>query len=266
MTIHREQAPLQRVVFELRYRFGFTYLDVCGHTINTIQKTSPEWILRSDSPNPQAASLVSLRNGCMLNLSSLKLDLSLEKPIGDGTISDEDFKSFMEQTNETSAIIIDLLGLNDFSRIGFRAWYLFEKDSREQSEKWLLNLGLYSFSDFFKKKFAGDLESAGVAVVVVGTDAKYRIAFNAVERQAQFDFGQGLLNIPARSLHKDQHEHLQRQIEVKKRMRQNPEFAVMIDVDCFVDDPEVVEPINFIRKNVEEYTRVLESIPDNMRR
>ena len=266
MTIHGEQALLQRVVFELKYRFGFIYLDVCGHTVNTIQKTSPEWILRSDSPNPQAAPLVSLRNGSVLNFSSLKLDLSLEKPIGDGTLSDEDFKDFVEQTNETSAIIIDLLGLNDFSRIGFRAWYLFAKDSREQSEKWLLDLGLYSFSDFFKNKFAGDLESAGVSVVVAGTDAKYRIAFNGVERQAQFDFGQGLLNIPARSLNKGQREHLQKQMEVKKRMRQNPEFAIMIDIDCFVDDPEIIEPTDFIQKNVEEYTRVLESIPDNMRR
>ena len=104
-----------------------------------------------------------------------------------------------------------------------------------------------------------------VAIVVVGTDAKYRIAFNGVERQAQFDFGQGLLNIPARSLHKGQHEHLQKQLEIKKRMRQNPEFAIMIDIDCFVDDPEIIEPTNFIWKNVEEYTRILKDIPDNRR-
>lgn len=262
MRIRGEDGLLQRVVFELRYRFGFSFLDSCGSTLNSIQKTHSEWILRGETPNPQGAPLVSLDNGCVFNFSSNKMDFSLEKPVGDGTLTDSDFKHFLEQTDAVSAIVIDRLGLRDFSRIGVRCWYLFGKGTKEESEKWLLDLGLYSFADSFVKAFAGTMDSAGVSIVLSGSKAKYRLAFNGVEQQAQFDFGQGLLNIPAHSLGSGQKEHLKKQLEVKKRMRQNPEYASMIDIDCFVEDPTEIDPAAYIRESVSEYTKALGAMTD----
>jgi len=72
---------LQRVVFELRYRHGFTYLDACGRTLNKIQDEYPEWILTTDQPNPQSAPLISINNACIFNFSALKFDFSLENQL-----------------------------------------------------------------------------------------------------------------------------------------------------------------------------------------
>ena len=260
MIIKGRESVLQRVVFELKYRYGYTYLDVCGRTVNLIQKDYPEWILRGNDPNPQNAPLLSMKNGCIFNFSVLKHDLSLEKPIGEGPLPQEDLDDFINQVELLSAIVIDQLGLKVFSRVGFRAWYIFPCDSEQESEKWLLDLGIYKISENVSTEFGGQILSAGIAIIILGEDRKFRIAFNGVERQAQIDFGQGILNIPSRSLHAGQKDFLKQQVAIKRRMRQNPEFAAMIDVDCFIDDPKIINPAQFIHTSIAQYTKALESI------
>lgn len=260
MIIKGKKSILQRIVFELKYRYGFTYLDACGRTVNKIQKEYPEWILRGNEPNPQNAPLISMKNSCIFNFSALKLDLSLERPIGERSLLQEDLDEFIDQFESLSAIVIDQLGLEIFTRIGFRAWHIFPCESEQDSEQWLLNLGLYSISEKVHTGFGGQIESAGVSIIILGEDRKFRIAFNGVERQAQIDFGQGLLNIPSRSLHKGQKEFLKKQLAIRGRMRQNPGFAAMIDIDCFIDDPEIVNPAQFVRTSIDQYTNTLESI------
>jgi len=59
LTIKAKAAILHKIVFEVRYRYGYTYLDKCGKTINLIMRDAPEWIVRADQPNPQLAPMVS---------------------------------------------------------------------------------------------------------------------------------------------------------------------------------------------------------------
>jgi len=77
-----KSSILQKIVFELRYRYGYTYLDKCGRVINLIQREIPEWVPQADQVNPQNAPLVSLTNACLFNFSSHSLSFSLEKPLG----------------------------------------------------------------------------------------------------------------------------------------------------------------------------------------
>lgn len=251
-------AILQKVIFEIRYRHGFRYLDVCGSIINTLQKESSEWIHARET-NPQGGSLVSLMNGCILNFSSLKIDLTLERPTGEGPLNDEDFEGFLRQVDIAPEIVIDRLSVTDISRMGFRAFYLFPKNDMKASENWLLSLNVYSFSDSLIRAFGGDVEATSALIVLFGNSAKYRISFSGVERQAQIDFGQVLLNVQSRNLSQNQREHLKKQIEVKRRMRQNPEFAVQLDIDCSLDDPKEIKAARFIQECIEEYSSKLES-------
>ncbi len=251
--IRGQEALLHKLVFDVRYRFGFSYLDSCGRTANTIMREFPEWILRSDSPNPQNAPLVSLRNGCLFNFSALKYSLSLERPTGEAPLSDEDASLFSDQAESMHPIVADNLGLEDFTRVGFRAWYLFPCSSKDESEKWLTDCGCYTVAPHLVSAFGSQIDSSSMSVVVQGEDRKYRIAFNGVERRAEIDIGQGILGVRARDLHEGQREFLVKQERAKARLRQSPEYAVMIDVDGFQEDPEVVAPKDFVASCLERF-------------
>ena len=255
MFIQNKQAIIQRIVFELRYQYGYTYLDVCGHTINTIQKEYPVWILQQGAPDPQVAPLISMKNGCIFNFSSRKLDFSIEKKLGGESLNDKDSKYFIGQVNSLSAIVIDQLGLEIFNRIGLRVWYLFPGKNMQDIEEWLLKLGIYSINKEFETLLNCKIKSTGFSVVLSGEDKSYRLSFNGVEQKTQIDIGQGILNINPRSLPNKQKEVLKEQMMVKKRLLQNPEFAAMIDIDSFIENPELVEPENFIKSSFDFHNK-----------
>ncbi len=260
MRIKKKESILQRLVFELRYRYGYSYLDVCGRTINVIQKDFPEWIVRNDQPNPQNAPFVSISNTCAFNFSSHKLDFSLEKPMGKGGLQEKEISEFINQVEALCDIVIDLLGLKIFTRMGFRSWYIFACENKEDAENWLINLGLHYVSPELIKAFEGKLESLGMSMVINGIDRYYRLSLTGVERTAQIDLGQGILNINAHSLHKDQRKFLLDKEKVKRRILQNPEFAAMIDIDSYIEDPETINTSDFIVSSMNQYTKSLESI------
>lgn len=256
MQIKGKPSILQKVVFELKYQYGFTYLDKCGRTINAIMREQPEWTVR-DSPGPRASSLVSMRNGCSFNFSSFNYNFSLERPVGGDPLSDKDMADFIEQVDLISSIVNDHLGLKEFTRIGFRAWHLFGCESKEEAESWLSNLGLYVMQEPLISAFGGEKEVLGVTIVVSGSDRKYRIAFNAVERQAEIDLGEAILTVQASKLSGGQRKFLLDQEKVKRRMRANPKYPAMIDIDAFQEEPLSVEPRDFIKTSHEEITKRL---------
>ena len=245
-SIRGKEAILHKIVFELRYHYGMTYLDRCGRTVNAIMRDHPEWTLLSDHPNPQDAPLVSLANSAVFHFSGRKIDLSLERPIGEDPLSIDDVERFSGQVDALAASVIDQLGLEEFSRIGFRAWFVFSCHSKEEAEQWLQSLGCYSTSEGLAVAFAGEVEATNFAVVIAGDDRKFRIAFNGVERQAQLDIGQGILNVRVRDLHEKQKKVLVEQQKIKARMLRSPEHAAMVDVDAYQEDPAIVEPRSFV--------------------
>jgi hypothetical protein len=245
MFIKGKPSILQKLVFELRYRSGFTYLDKCGRTLNAIMRFQPEWV-PSNQPNPESTNLVSINSGCRFSFSYSSLIFSLEKPIGGDSLAQNEVRGFIEQVEFVSQIVIDQLGLDDFSRIGFRVWYLFNCRSKEEAEQWLQDLGFYSITEQTNEAFPGTLEATNFTAIIVGADRKFRIALNGVENQAQMDIGQEILNVRASSLSKDQKKVLQQQEKVKHRMLVNPSYAAMIDVDAFQEEPLSVDPKDFI--------------------
>jgi hypothetical protein len=254
--IHGKQPLLQKVVFDVRYHFGYTYLDNCGRCLNMIMHDHPEWFMR-DGASPSSAPLVSLTNSACLNFSSTRYDLSIEKVPGEDPVSEEDVLEFFSQSDYIHDIISTHLGLAEFSRIGFRAWYLFGCDSEDEAERWLKSLGCYTISPALPSAFKGTLEDTGVSVLITGPDRKYRIAFHGVQRTAQVDFGQGLLTLQPRYMHTGQKKALAERERLKKRMRQNPDFAAMIDIDAFQENPHVIAPSRFLQSSKEQFLPML---------
>ena len=258
----RGKVPiLYKIAFEMRYRRGYTYLDRCGKTLNAIMQESPEWVLKGEQVSPQNAALVSMDNQCSLNFSSHKMDFGIEQSMG-GEIRDHEFEKFVEQVDLVSAIVIDQLSLRDFTRIGMRLWYLFRCKDKAESETWLASLGLFSISDSLRTKFGGELESAGIAVVIVGEDRKFRISLNGVEQSSLIDLGTELMLVRGSGLSSEQGKILGESASRSKRVQIPSQFAAMIDIDAYQDEPLTVDPRDFIvTSRFNPMERLISAIP-----
>jgi hypothetical protein len=59
--------------------------------------------------------------------------------------------------------------------------------------------------------------------------------------------------VRASSLSKDQNKFLQKQVQARSRMRANPEYAAMIDIDAFQEEPPSVDPRDFIETSAQQF-------------
>ncbi len=259
MFVRGKPSLLHKVVFELRYRHGFTYLDRCGKTLNAIMKSSPEWILRSDQVGPNNAPLVSTENQCTFSFSSQKLDFSIEQSPRN-ELTKTDIEKFAEQVGLVSTLVIDQLSLKEFSRIGLRVWHMFPCNDKAESEKFLTDLPAFAISSDLITAFGGSVTSVGVAVVISGDDRDYRVGFSCVERLALIDLGSELLSIRKTGLSPEQQRSLSRQGSSEpNRVYSQPAFAAMIDIDSSREEPEWPDPVDFVLTSLTESTRRLEN-------
>lgn len=258
LQILGKPALYHKFIYEVRYEHGLVYLDRCGTTANRIIESDPEWVVREDAVSPQGAPLVHAGSGIQFNFGTQKYDFSLNQPIGkETTLTRADIDLFITKVHAVSAIVHHELELKAFLREGFRVWYLFATESDEDSEKWIASLGAFQVSPSVTAAFAGHLSSETHVVVITARDRKFRAAVTAVERLEILDLGTDALKTLPRSLPKGQREALLTHLRAKLRVVSNPQFAVMVDVDAFVENPIEIEPADFIRQSLEEIETAL---------
>lgn len=242
-----------KVVFEIRYRQGYTYLDRCGRTINLIQEYHPDWILTGGGqPSAQGATMFNVETGSKFSFSSLKIDVGIDRPSRDGDLDEQKIQVLSREAEELTAIVIDQLGLAEFSRIGCRVWYLFPTQTAEDAMKFLESLNLFDVSSTLTSAFGGEREAASFAVTINGQDRKFRVGFETVERTIEVDLGDAVVNVPVQLL--PSHERKKALIEQQKtasRRRKHPPFAAIIDVDAYREQPAFVKPGEFLLSSVE---------------
>jgi len=256
---------LIKVVFELRYRQGYTYLDRCGRTINLIQEYHPEWILAgSNQPNPQMAPLIHVETGAKFSFSSLKLDIGLERPLREGEVDDEKIKNLADQADELTSIVIDQLGLAEFTRLGFRIWYLFPSDTREDARQFMSDLGLFDVRPKLLSAFAGEQEETSAVIIINGQDRKFRFATEVTERTMEVDLGDAVVNLPIQALPSEQRKkaRLEQQKSASRR-RKYPPFATMIDIDAYREDPAAMpKPSEFMLSSLDYAIKGVRALGD----
>lgn len=248
MHIRGKPSNLYKLVFELRYQYGYTYLDRCGKTINAIMRACPEWVLKGEQATPQGTALVSLANQSLFNFSSLKMDFGIEQS-ATGQLARSEVEQFLTQVDLLTVIVIDQLGLKEFTRIGLRAWYLFPSPSKEDAESWIQNLGVMKISESITSEFEGQVESVGISLVLAGTDRKYRIGLNGVEKSAMIDLGSEIMAVRTSALTQDKDRLPKGQ---NRRVYSPPSFGVMIDIDCYQEDPISIEPRDFVETSLSQ--------------
>lgn len=252
MNLRGIKALCHKVVFEVRYDHGLTYLDRCGTTANRIIAAFPEWVLADEGANPQNAPLVSLSSGAQFNFGPLKYDFSLEQPTNSETgLTKGDLDVFASQGDLVGRIVQEELELKIFSREGFRVWYVFGATSEKHANQLLSGIQAFHIDPIVTEAFSGELESQGYVAVIAGKDRKFRISANVVERLEQLNVGTQSLKTLPRRLPTKQREALLEQLREKRRVVANPQFALMIDVDCYLDNPIDIAPTDFIHKSLE---------------
>jgi hypothetical protein len=239
-TLVRGKEPLlRRMLCELRYQDGQLYLDHCGRLLKRLMKEAPEWVV-APNPTPQGTSAYNVRMGIQLVFAMSAASLSLDKTTADDVIGTDELEGFLDQLDSTLSLVLDELEVTEFTRLGYREQYYFPCDNKEESERWLLDLGLVTVCPTLGQAFSSTLESVGVAIATQGTDCRYRIGLNTVERSAQIPFGETTLTVQASAAPKDQRKVLVESLKVKRQRQVNSAFAVVLDLDAFLLDP--VEP------------------------
>lgn len=261
MNIQGRQSICHKIAYEVQYKHGYTYLDRCGNMINKIQENAEEWMLPGgEDVSPQNATMVSLRNSAKFNFSSTRYNLIMDQPIGAGKdIDDKDINEFIGQAEFVSSIVNEMLNLKDFVRVGFRIWYLFGSKDKNDSTTWISNLlKEMSIDESITKGFGGTIDAKNYVAVIASHDRKFRMSITGVESNTQLDIGDGLLGIRASQLSKGQDKFLAKQLKERKRILMSPQFAAMIDVDSFVEEPIDVNAKDYI---LESLKQIQESLP-----
>jgi len=209
------QPPIiHRFVYELRYDYGFTYLDRCGATINDILKKNPGWVHISASP--KTTTIRNQEKNITFNFSVSKLDLVKSRSEKVATLmSVEEFaKIACSLTDE----VVNRLGIEDFTRVGFRLWRLFGNESIEAAKEAVKNLGFVSFE---KLKDVGldNLNEVNCTLLLDHDGISSRIAIAPVEQNIEFDPAtiKQASGIPHK-LHIDQHRALIAKLKAKSKL------------------------------------------------
>jgi len=258
IVIGGKRAILHKLIFEIRYRFGYTYLDRKGFLINRIIESYPNLLLLS---NPNEATFnettfFSQEDKSFLGVSAHHFYAFREQKIGDRGLKERDAENLARITNEVFDLISEILDLKDFSRIGFRVNYLLSDMNEQESKSWIAKTNIFNISEQFISAFKGQIESQGHTLVIIGENKKYKISLNSVKRSYSLEIGG--LTIRPHFLSKKQDEILKKQLLAKRKFEDNPEYSVLIDVDTFLEEPLDINIEDFI---LQSFSEINESLP-----
>jgi hypothetical protein len=142
--------------------------------------------------------------------------------------------------------VIDELEVTELIRVGYREQYHFPFESKEESEKWISGLNLFSVSAGLLQAYKATPEALAGAVVVRGEECRYRIGVSGIERSAQIAVGDSSVVMQATAATK-KHKRALLEAMKKQRHRQiNPAFAVVLDIDAFLLEPPECDLGTFI--------------------
>ncbi len=235
---------VHKVVLEIRYDHGFTYLDRCGYTLNELLRSLPGWEL--DSASPQASTVRCNDLGAAFSFNSQKLDLNLQQtekvsellPIGETA----------DLCSKLADAVLDSLGIEDITRVGFRVWQVAGEHSKESAAAKIKALGIVSL-DGFGELGLTSVDEASFAILGQREEVQLRVAVASVEQQIQIDAATlRQAAIDPWKMPVDQRKARIAKLKAKRVIEHFPQYSVLVDIDSFVEYPR-----DFIGDSIGEY-------------
>ncbi len=261
-TLIRGKEPLLRqMACEFRYHDGQLYLDRSGRLLKQLVADSPDWIIAPD-PTAQGTSLYNIRIGTRLAFSLSSTSLVLDKSSSDEVIAEDEVASFLDQVDSTFGLIVDELEITEFLRIGYREQFHFPFEKKEDSEKWLGDLGLFTVAPSLYGAFSSTPEALSFALLLQGEECRYRIALTGMERSAQIPIGEATLAVRSSTVHENQRKVLMETLRKERQRQINSAFAVVLDIDAFLLEPREPDMRRFVEEHAGSNLKLFrESLP-----
>ena len=240
-----------RCVFELRYEQGEFYWDRCGRIARQLAAREG-WELKSLDFN--GCHICQEEKNLIFSYTPSKLDLtqSQNRDISELMPPAE----FAAIATEFSGIVIEVLDINTFPRIGFRHWTLFGTESIEEASKKIGEVSFFrpceALSDL------GELSLMSHSVVITRPDFMVRVAIAPFEQQ--INIAPSVLEAAkAKASHrypKEQRSILLQKLKAKKAIKEYPAVGMMIDLDAYIEDPEYPDQLSaqtFVENAMEDF-------------
>ena len=225
-----------RSVFEVRYDYGYEYLDRCGMILNELLGQHPGW--RVSDPDPQGGRVCNEDIGGTFVFNALKLDLAFQQT---ETVAEMPPSSEIAELSASFAnLVITNIPGAQVTRIGYRLWLLHSgtktlekarqmvKDLSIVQEKSLSALGLDRLEE--------------VSVTLRGVrdeDIETRIAITPVEQNVSIDPATlKQAGAVPHGLPRDQKHALLQRERARKLIASYPQFAILFDTDSAVLYPK----------------------------
>jgi hypothetical protein len=240
-----KEPLLRQMTCEVRFQDGYLYLDHCGRLLKKLVRDGAEWVVAPD-PTPQGTTAFNILAGTVLRFGLRSAVLTLDQTSGDEVISADQSEEFVKQVGAVLEMVIDELEVAELTRVGYREQYYFSFDSKEEAEKWIQGLGLFSVSPSLLQAFQATAEALGAALVVEGQDCRYRIALNGIERAAQIPVGESSVVIQETIATKKQKRVLVEAMKKKRHRQINTAFAAVLDIDAFLLEPAECDLAAFV--------------------
>jgi hypothetical protein len=226
------KVVFDRVVFEVRYAFGSTYLDRAGQTLVDLERSRPGWVPGEVTPqggnnlNPERGYTV-LVNASLVNFTTSRLENPEEL---------SDLKSIASEVDETWRVVKANLGVKEFPRLAARFFFLAPTNSEEDSERVVERSTLQlQLPNTFSEKYS--LDRRQIVAVVKSTDTEYRVELHGIVQATGLAAPEVLVTSP-RLLSKGQRAAQVAMARARERASKDYRHAASLDVDCVQYDVE----------------------------
>lgn len=234
---------LEQIVFEVKYKQGYRYLDRCGETMIEIENKLPGWI--AGEAIPTGGKMRNEGENMTFNFDSLKFDIAKQNA--------KDLQNFITHSKTIFNIVSSNLGLEEYKRFGLRCWFLFPVNSQSDGRKILSECKTYSVNKDIEKLFGKSIKDTSIVVVLEEEQKSHRISLTMVYKSKEDiikDDSNKLLETPPHKLPTGQKEALRAQLQRRKKQKEQPEMAILIDIDSDMKYPQVEFLDNFIHEAI----------------
>ena len=231
---------LDAFTFEVKYAFGYTYLDRCGQVIVDAERNYDGWVPGSTSSlsgileNPGLAATVRFSADAFA-FSATRVD---------------DLSALAASAEDLWGVVRLNLGLSEWVRIGCRFQYLLPKSSLGEVERTLmrapLRVALYDETGRtidWPEGYAATKQQPSITLQREGVE--YRVTLQSVTRIEGVSTS-ALVRTNPRLLPRNRRKAQLDAIKARQSYARDPTYALHLDIDCFVEDPTDARAREFI--------------------
>jgi len=255
---------IHRYVFELRYDFGQVYWDRAGRIAKAILAKQEEWDFSEIDLN--GCQLVHRSANLAFNFGHEKLDLAQTQSADvEELLPVHKFSTIAESA---ASIVAEHLEIDSFPRIGFRAWLLYPACDREESHRFVHDLGLFTLDSAVKESI-GNPSEVSHRLVIERPSHMLRIAVAPFEQH--IDLPPSVLRA-ARTRPRDRSRG-QRQaaidrLKAERTIGHYPQFGLLLDFDAYIEDPPYPDELpvsDFISNSFEDFQKTKKVVLETTR-